>query len=102
MKDEKKYNLTLVPMWITKNGNYFSIEIGPEHYDAIQQVAVGGKLLFKMMPEEKRKNENSPNAYLEYVNAEEVAAFKTKTVDGKGKAPTRAPSPRPAFASDDI
>jgi len=83
--DKKEFNLSLVPMWDTKSGNAFSIEIGPAHYDALQQVEVGGKLFFKRLPEERRKSENSPNAYLEYVRKEEVAKYKAEAQNGKGK-----------------
>jgi hypothetical protein len=96
--EKKEFNLTLAPMWDTKNGNAFSIEIGPEHYDALQQVEVGGKLFLKRLPEERRKSENSPNAYLEYVSKEEVAKFKA---ENPGKGGAKKGRPRKQEAEED-
>jgi len=77
-KDKKDYNTTIVPLWETRNGGAFmSIEIGPEHFDAIRTMQVGGKLVFKLLKEEYRKSEKSPNAYLEYISKDKVEAFKT-------------------------
>jgi hypothetical protein len=77
--EEKKFNTTIVPLWTTQNGNMFSMVVGPEHFDALQQVEIGGKLFIKMLPEDRRKSEKSPNAYLEYVSKEDVAKYKEQT-----------------------
>lgn len=78
-KTDKKYNLTLIPLWETKReGSYMSLEVKPEHFDAFGKIEVGGKLVFRVLPEEYRKNEKSPNAYLEYISKEDVAAFKKR------------------------
>jgi hypothetical protein len=80
----KKFNLTIAPLWVTKNGHMMSIEIGPEHFDKIQQLEKGGKLMVKMLPEDKRRSETSPNAYLEYISKEDVQAFKNKNATSGG------------------
>ena len=83
-KSDKKYNLTIVPLWATsREGSYMSIEIGPEHFDNLAKVEVGGKLVFRVLPEEFRKTDKSPNAYLEYISKDDVAAFKARSDSGR-------------------
>lgn len=75
MEKKKDFNLTLAPLWNTKNGaGFISIEIKDEQFDAIQQVRKGGKLLVKFAPQ--AATENSPNAYLEYLTPEKIKSFR--------------------------
>jgi hypothetical protein len=73
---DKKFNLTISPMWDTKNGNLMGMEITKEHYDALQNVEEGGKLMVKFV--KSRKGDTSPHAYLEYITKEEVRQFKAQ------------------------
>ena len=75
---DKKYNLNVVPLWETANGNFKSIKIKREHFDAIQQIEEGGMLLVKILPDTARKSEDSPNAMLEYVSPADLAAYKNR------------------------
>jgi hypothetical protein len=81
----KKYNLTITPMWETKNQNLMSIEITEDILQALDKVEVGGKLFIKRLEEDRRKNDKSPHAYLEYLDPSEVAAYKAKQSPSKSK-----------------
>lgn len=82
---EKKYNLKLSALWGTKyEGLYFSMPVDAMVFDALQQVEKGGKLVFRAIPEERRKHDKSPHAYLEYMSKEEVEA--SSKFRGKPKA----------------
>lgn len=76
--DKKKYNLTVSPLWNTAGGNFVSLEITDEIFDNLQRVAKGGKLFVKTTKPEYRKNENSPHAYLEFMDADSVREFRAK------------------------
>lgn len=81
-KNGKKYNETIAAMWFPRSGNQFLLQgmkIDERSLDAIRsfgsQAEVGGKLILRIIPEEKRKTETSPAAYLEYVTKQDVEAF---------------------------
>ena len=75
MTNNKKYNLTLSPMYKAgKNDNFISIEITPAIFDALQNIEIGGKLFFKQT--KQKKTDKSPDAYLEYISKDEVDRFK--------------------------
>lgn len=78
MSNDKKYNLSVSPMWQTQSGGYKSLKINDEILEALSQLKPGGMLIIKQLPNERRKNENSPNAYLEYVSPEAIEEFKAK------------------------
>ena len=79
---KKKYNLTLAPFWTAKGGNrYMSIVITPEHVEAFKAVEAGGRLTFKVLDDEARAKDVSPNAYLEYITKADVEAYKAKRAE---------------------
>jgi hypothetical protein len=71
--DNKKYNVTVAPMYSTSTGNYMSITITPGMFDDIQKLEIGGKLFMKV--NKNKKGEKSPDAYLEYLDKSEVERF---------------------------
>lgn len=77
MSDKKKFNLTLSRAFKIKGG-VWSADIGPAEFDALQQVKLGGKLVYRELKEESRKSDKSPHGYFEYMTPEEVRAFKNK------------------------
>lgn len=77
MSDKKKFNLTLSRAFKIKGG-VWSADIGPAEFDALQQVKLGGKLVYRELKEESRKSDKSPHGYFEYMTPEEVQAFKNK------------------------
>lgn len=77
-KEAKKYNLSLSPLWQTRAQNLMGIEVDDKILEALSQVKAGGKLFIKFLEEDKRKNDKSPHAYLEYLSPEEVAAYKAR------------------------
>lgn len=77
MSDKKKYNLSLARAFKIKGG-VWSADIGPAEYDAIQQVKLGGRLVYRELKEESRKSEKSPHGYFQYMTPEEVKAFKSQ------------------------
>lgn len=84
-----KYNLTVSRLYetVNKSGNYMSVEITPEEFDAIQKIGLGGRLLVKL--NKFRKSEKSPHAYLEYLSKEEFEAMVAKL---KNRAATASDS----------
>lgn len=86
-----KLNLTLAPLWYTKSGNgnltcsLKNEKTLREIADAVAQLEVGGRLLLKFLPEERRKIENSPHAYLEYISADKVAEFQSGSYSKSSK-----------------
>ncbi len=75
MSDKKKYNLSLSRAFKIKGGAW-SADIGPEEFDAIQQVKIGGRLVYRELQEKSRKSDKSPHGYFQYMTPEEVKAFK--------------------------
>lgn len=86
MSDNKKFNLTLSRGYKTKNGAW-STDIGAAEFDALQQVQLGGRLVWRELEEKSRKNEQSPHGYFQYMTPEEVKAFKTKASKDRPKPP---------------
>lgn len=97
MAEEKKYNLSVTPMWNTRNGNLMGFEIGPEQYDALQRLEKGGKLMVRFLRPDQRKNDRSPDAYLEYLTASEVERYKNTK-----EAPAAAPKEEAKKPDTDI
>lgn len=73
--ETKTYNLSVTPLWNTRNGNLMGIKITDEIYDALQRVEKGGKLMVRFLPDESRKQDTSPHAYIDYISKESVHAF---------------------------
>jgi hypothetical protein len=61
----KKYNDTISP--------FYTVGKEKENYDALQKVKIGGKLFLKR--NRHKVQAKSPDAYLEYITPEEVAAY---------------------------
>jgi len=72
MSNEKKYPLSLTPMY-SHGFEFRSITVTPEIVSALSQIETGGKLRMRLLKDEWRKTEKSPNAYLEYLTPAEVA-----------------------------
>lgn len=71
MPDNRKFPLTIAPLWESKFGGYYTY-LKPEHFDNLQKVGQTGMIQIKIA--KSRKDERSPHAYLEYLTEEEVAA----------------------------
>jgi hypothetical protein len=87
--ENKKYNLTIAPLWFTKNGKHMmSIAIGEEQFDGVQQIREGGKLFIKLNTN-KKPGTNSPDGWVEYMTPEKVAEFSSqqKSSDTKASPP---------------
>lgn len=65
-------------MWQTRNQNLMTMEVDDKVLEALGKIRGGGKLMIKFIDEDKRKNDKSPHAYIEYLDPEEVAAYKAK------------------------
>lgn len=79
----KKYNLTLFPVWRNKfSGAFTSMKVDARMLDSLQQVSLGGKIMFKELTEESRSKfpdpERAPHAFVEYLTPEKVSEFDTK------------------------
>lgn len=72
--NNKKFNLTLAPMYRLQSGMLGSIIVTPSMYDAIQQVKVGGKFFVK--DNKGKTGDKSPDFYLEYMSPEQIQEFK--------------------------
>lgn len=77
-KSNKKFNLTVAAMWQTRNQNLMSMEVDAKVLEALASIKPGGKFMIKFIDEDKRKNDKSPHAYIEFIEPEEVAAYKAK------------------------
>lgn len=77
-KQNSKFNLSIAPLWLTKSGNLASITVSDQTLDALKNVKPGGKIIVKFLPEERRRNQDSPNAYLEFMTKEHMDEFKRK------------------------
>lgn len=75
-KQNSKFNLTIAPLKKSPKGNLTWV-INPEIFDALSKVEVGGMFIVKYIDESKRKSENSPHAYLEYVEKSQVESFRS-------------------------
>lgn len=74
---DKKYPLTVAPLFKSGNFSLNSITITPEIIEKLGEIEVGGKFTIRTLKEESRKNERSPNAYLEYLTPLEVEERKS-------------------------
>lgn len=79
-----KFNMTVAPLWSTKTDGYLSITLDGEHIKALKDIHKGGKFFIKPLPPERRKGQNSPHAYLEFIPAEKVEANFKKRDNGDG------------------
>lgn len=87
---DRKYPETVAALWKTRGGKQFrSMAIDERTFDQLQKllanVELGGRLVFKEVPQERRKNEKSPEAYIEYMSkelVEEEKAFIASQKDG--------------------
>lgn len=96
-QQKPEYNLKVTPLWETDSGNYKGMKVNAEQFDALQQVTEGGMFFIKLISEDKRKDDKSPHAYLEFVTAAQLAAFKAS----KGGNSFRGkPWPKKASAKD--
>lgn len=77
-KQNSKFNLSIAPLWMTKSGNLASITVNDQTLEALKNVKPGGKIIVKYLPEERRRNQDSPNAYLEFMTKEHMDEFKRK------------------------
>lgn len=55
---EKKYNLTISPAYAMKYG-FWSLNIDARAFDALQKVELGGKLVFKVKPQQTNNTPSS-------------------------------------------
>jgi hypothetical protein len=79
-KDKSKFAATLGALYPIKTG-YWSMTVDQIMLEKLSQVKKGGRILIKIVPQavlEQRK-ENSPPAYLEFLSAEQLAAFPKRT-----------------------
>ncbi len=84
--NEKKFNMTICPLWSDKFGGFSGLVINDEIFDALQQLEKGGRLVIKTLKPESRKSEKSPHAYLEYISKEDVATIATRTAAPKSRS----------------
>lgn len=96
-QQKPEYNLKVTPLWETDSGNFKGMKVNAEQFDALQQVTEGGMFFIKVIAPEKRKDEKSPHAYLEFVTAAQLATFKASKGGSsfKGK-----PWPKKAVTKD--
>ncbi len=75
-----KYNKTIAPLWPTKAGGFYMsrLKINAEMLAVLDDIKEGGQFLIKAVPEEKRKSDTSPHAYLEYVTPQSVQEFEDR------------------------
>lgn len=76
------YNETIVPMFKAKsnNGNYVSLTVNQEVMQQLLKVQEGDRILLKLLPDERRKHDKSPHAYLEIQPPEKREAPATDEV----------------------
>lgn len=74
-KGNKEFNLTLSRGYAIRNG-FWSVDIGPEEFDAIQNIEQGGRLVFKVVG--NKKTDKSPDGYFEYISKDKVQQFKAE------------------------
>ena len=72
---EKKFNLSVSPLKRSRNG-HLSWLVTEETIAKLQEIEIGGRLMIKMVPEDRKKNERSPDAYLEVISPEDVRKFR--------------------------
>lgn len=86
-KQNSKFNLSIAPLWMTKSGNLASITVNDQTLEALKNVKPGGKIIVKYLPEERRRNQDSPNAYLEFMTKEHMDEFKRKRQEAEKSNP---------------
>jgi len=69
-----KFNDTLARAYQTSRGDFMSVDIDSEVFDALQKVEIGGRLSLKIM--KVKKTDKSPDAYFEYMTPQKVRALK--------------------------
>lgn len=82
-KAAEEYNESIMPFYVSqKNTGYFtSIKVGEESLNKLQELIAkklkeGGKFVFKIRgTEANAEGDSTPNAWLEYMSPEKVAAF---------------------------
>ncbi len=92
MADNKKYNETIAPAYENRQG-FGSITLTKECMDQLKKAELGGKLIFKILRPESRKNEKSPHGYFELVSKAQVDEQRkyAKTSDKKEVAASEEP-----------
>lgn len=82
-QDKSKYPTTIAGLWKTRGGKQLrSMPIDERTFDQLQQVlakaALGGKLIVRTVSEQVReeKGDKFPEAFLEYISPEQLAAEK--------------------------
>lgn len=69
-----KFNLTVSRAYQTRKGDFMSVDIDSEVFDALQKVEIGGRLVLKKAT--TKKSDKSPDAYFEYMNPLKVRGLK--------------------------
>lgn len=87
----KSFPETLAALWTSKSGKqYRSMEIDARAFDQIQKVLskveLGGRIVFKVVPEERRKNDKSPQGYVEYLTKAQVEEEKRRLAEFKNNS----------------
>lgn len=82
-------NIIITGLWKTKNGHYQSMPVDAKPYDTLQKVLeLGGKFIIRNRTEEAIRGAKDPSktpvAYLEFVPAAEVEAFKVRSPGFQG------------------
>jgi hypothetical protein len=72
---KKKFNLSVTPLKRSANGNLTWI-VNEEALEKLQEIEVGGRFMIKMVPEDRKKHERSPDAYFEYISVDDVRRFR--------------------------
>lgn len=76
MNNTKQYNKTIAGLYKTKQGdNLISLKILAKDVETLKDVEEGGKFFIKK--NKFPKGETSPQYYLEYMSADEVARFES-------------------------
>lgn len=77
MSNKSKFNSTITGMYETKRGGeYLSLKLSEKDVDVLQNSAeIGARLYMKV--NKHRKNDKSPEFYLEVMSAEDVKRFES-------------------------
>lgn len=86
---DKRYPETVTALWKTRGGKQFrSMLIDERAFDQLQKilanVEIGGRIVFKEVPADRRKSEKSPEAYIEYMSKELVEEEKAALANRDG------------------
>ncbi len=69
-----KFNETLARAYVTTKGDFMSVDVDSEIFDALQKVEIGGRLSLKIM--KAKAHDKSPDAYFEYMTPQKVKGLK--------------------------